>query len=86
MDGGIVKTDIPEGTIVKMRMMGDWEYVKVVRLPRNPDGTAKGGIGGFIPPPGDDFGVQYGQFSDAEKANAVYAVWKDNGTRLTKGK
>lgn len=82
MDGSTMKTDIPEGTIVKMLWMGEWDYGKVVRFPRNPYGIAKGGIKGFIPPPGDDFGIQLGHFSDEEKSDAVYAVWKDYGTRL----
>lgn len=81
-----MKTNIPEGTIVKMRYMGGWEYARVVRNPRNPDGTIKGGINGFTPPPGDDFGIQYGLFSEEEQSNAVYVVWKESGMRLVEGK
>jgi len=84
-----MRTDIPEGTIVKMRRRGAWEYARIVRLQRNPDGTVSGGIKGFIPPPGDDFGIQsivFDRLTDAEKKSAIYAVWKDNGTRLTRGK
>ena len=73
-------TNIPEGTIVKMRHRGDWQYAMVVRLPRNPDGTISG-VKTTPTIPGD-FGIQLFIPSEDQKKTAIRAVWKDAGTRL----
>lgn len=78
-------TDIPVGTIVKMRHNGQWEYARVVDHPRNPDGSKIGAARGCVYPEGDDFCIQMGNITNDEKKTATYAVWKDSGNRLTRG-
>jgi hypothetical protein len=71
-----MKTSIPAGTLVKTKRNGQWEYSKVVEFPRNPDGTAKGGLKGMVYEKGDDFGLAFYQPTKKEALTAVKAVWK----------
>ncbi len=79
-------TTIPENTIVRVKFRGEFEYQRVCRIERNPDGTTKGGCRGCINDPGDDFSLQFVDpltLSASDKKNAIHAFWTDMGTTLT---